>query len=166
MVRELSWSFSGYKLNSVLQILTDHLCYALKTHEGAHSIWGRQTQRKNFSEVWLVHYHFYGFLGYKPSIGIARSKGSNPNISVNGLTVGCGGLRTVTLPSMGTLEALEDMVLKLNYKKWKSIHQVIKGKREGSPVRRNGIAEVWKWKTASDNKSAHPYFTDLSMRRF
>lgn len=39
-------------------------------------------------------------------------------------------------------------------------------KGEERAVQSEGIAEVWKWKTASENKSAHSCFTYLLMRIF
>lgn len=53
MARELA--ISGYKLRSVLQVSAGHICSAPGTQKGAHSLWGRQTQRNKFSAVWLVH---------------------------------------------------------------------------------------------------------------
>lgn len=53
MARGLSWPFIGYKLSSVPSVLTEHLCS--EADEGDHSVWRRQTQRKNFIGVWLVY---------------------------------------------------------------------------------------------------------------
>lgn len=56
VVRELGWAFSGDKLSSVPQMLTNHLFSALRTQRKDLTVqWGRQTQRKDLSAVWLVY---------------------------------------------------------------------------------------------------------------
>lgn len=93
MARELSWSFSGNKLSSVLQLLTDHLCSALRTHRKELTVsWGKTDTEKVFQ----------------------CSK-------VSALTmmdpVCCWGPRTDAQPSAGTLDVfLEDMVPELSFK--------------------------------------------------